>query len=511
VRYTAYLRQRYRAILAYSGLIGLVAGLLILSPLGLLPTYRQELPVAWGFLLPGLLLSLPGLFLWRRLRPRTAISLSTQEGTVIVLLSWIAAIVMGAVPFLAIGKLNVLQALFESTSGWTTTGLSVLDVERASPLILFYRSVLQFAGGAGLAILMLSAMAGPVGPGLSIAEGRSEQLLPHVRQSAKLVLSLYAGYAVIGVVALAVAGMSWFDAINHAFTALSTGGFSTHTASIAYWQSPAVEGVIMGLMLLGTTNFLTAYTLLKRKFRAVSHNSEIRLTALLVALGSAVIFLDASQGLYGTLGQRLRVATFNTISALSTTGFATVDYWPWTGLGWLVLLVLMLVGGATGSTSGGIKQYRIYALYRGLLWEFRRRLLPRHAVTEPDVWRGEQRSFIDDSHLREIALFVLLYASTLVAGVAILTAHGYPLQDSLFEYTSALSTVGVSVGITAADAPPGVLWAEMAAMVLGRLEFFAIAIGVIRLAGDVPLLIRARLADHTPASRGDHSPTQSPP
>ena len=496
MRHTEFLRQRYRAIVAYSGLICLIAGLLILSPLVLLPAYQQQASVAWGFLLPGLLLSLPGFFLWRRLRPRTAVSLSTQEGKVIVLLCWIAAISIGAVPFLAVSRLGLLQALFESTSGWTTAGLSVIDVEHASPLILFYRSVLQLAGGAGLAILMLSALGGPVGPGLSIAEGRTEQLLPHVRQSAKLVLSLYASYVVLGTLGLAVAGMSWFDAVNHAFTALSTGGFSTRTESIAYWQSPAIEAVIVILMLLGTTNFLTAYTLLKGRFRAVVQNSEIRLTALLVILGSGVVFFGGTAGWGGALGQRLRVAIFNTVSALSTTGFATADYRPWTGLGWLVLMLLMLIGGATGSTAGGVKQYRIYVLYRGLVWEFRRRLLPRHAVTEPDVWKGDLRLFIDDRHLREVALFVLLYVSTLIAGVAVLTAHGYPLPDSIFEYTSALSTVGVSVGITAANAPPGVLWAEMAAMILGRLEFFAIVIGLVSLMRDMPPLARSWFADN---------------
>ncbi|MGC9334738.1 MAG: TrkH family potassium uptake protein, partial [Anaerolineae bacterium] len=488
---------------------------LILSPLCLLVVYSQEISTAWGFLLPGLLLALPGVFLWRALRPRAAMSLSAQEGAVIVLLSWLAAIVVGAIPFLVIGKLNGLQALFESTSGWTTAGLSVIEVELASPLILFYRSVLQLAGGAGLAIVMLSAMGGPVGPGLSVAEGRSEQLLPHVRQSAKLVLSLYTVYVVIGVLALAAAGMSWFDALNHAFTALSTGGFSTHAESIAYWQSPSVEAVIVALMLLGTTNFLTAYTLFKGRFRVAARNSEIRFTGLLVFLASVLLFLWVGQGVYGTLGQRLRVAVFNAVSTLSTTGFATVDYRSWVGLGWLIVVVLMLVGGGTGSTAGGIKQYRIYVLYRGLIWEFRRRLLPRHAVTEPDVWKGGQRSFIEDSHLREVALFVFLYFLMLLLGVGILTAHGYPVQDSLFEYTSALSTVGNSVGITAPDAPAGVLWAEIVAMFLGRLEFFAIAIGLIRIVGDMPTLIKSRLGARTATAsksqnrnEGCHGPAQ---
>jgi trk system potassium uptake protein TrkH len=493
VRYVEFLCQRYKAILGYTGLLCLIAGLLILSPLVLLVFYPQAAPLAWAFLLPGLLLAVPGLFLWRWLTPRPAISLTMQEGAVIVVLTWLLAILVGSIPFAAANRLSFTHAIFESTSGWTTAGLSVLDVSQASPVILFYRSMIQLAGGAGLAIIMLSALAGPVGPGLSIAEGRTEQLLPHVQRSARLVLTMYTGYVAAGILALRAAGMSWFDAVNHAFAALSTGGFSTRVESIAYWQNPAVEIVIVVLMLLGTLNFLTAYTLLRRKFRAVARNSEVRLTGLLILLGVVMLLFGVTGGLYPNWGTRVRVAIFNTVSALSTTGFSTVDYTQWDGLGWLVLILFMLIGGGTGSTAGGIKQYRIYVLYKGLIWEFRRRLLPRRAVTEPDVWRAEQRVFISDSQLRQIAMFVFLYLAVFFVGSGIIAAFGYPLQDSLFEFASALSTVGISVGITAADAPTGVLWVETVAMFLGRLEFFTIVVGLARLFGDLPIILRSGL------------------
>jgi len=321
------------------------------------------------------------------------------------------------------------------------------------------------------------------------------QDLPHVQRSVKLVLTLYLSYVVIGWLALWLAGMNWFDALNHAFAALSTGGFSTRTESIGYWDSPLIEAVTIPLMLVGTLNFLTAYTLLQGKFKAVWRNGELRLSALLIPLSSLILLSWVTVGLYPSLQKAGRVAVFETVTALSTTGFSTVGYGNWNALGWLVLIGLMLVGGGAGSTAGGIKQYRVYALYRGLLWELKGLLLPQQAVTEPDIWHGEQRQFLSDRRLRQTGLFVFLYLLTFGLGSGIIAAHGYSLPESLFEFGSALGTVGLSVGVTAATAPPGVLWTEIAGMMLGRLEFFTIFIGLARIVTDTPALLAAVTKD----------------
>ncbi len=480
-----WLRQKYRAIFGYTGLICAITGITILCPLIALIPYPQEMNQAWGFLIPGLFLTVVGWLLWYQTKPASVSSLTVQDGTIIVVLSWITAIALGTIPFLSISGLNLTQAVFESTSGWTTTGLSVIDVTQASHLILLYRSTIQLVGGAGFAILALSAMIAPIGVGIATAEGRSEQLVPNVRRSAKLVLNIYTGYVAVGIVALRLAGMNWFDAVNHGFAALSTGGFSTHAASVGYWDSLAIEAVTIVLMLLGTLNFLTSYLLLTGKFTAVIRNSEVKLQAVVVPLGITILLLGETNKLDFTFNKALRVVVFETITALSTSGFSTVSYTNWSSMGWLVLIVLMLIGGGTGATAGGIKQFRIYALYRGVIWEIRRRLLPKDAVTEPDVWQGETRHFLSDRQLRQISMFVWLYLGIYIAGSGIITAYGYSLPESLFEYASALSTVGLSVGVTAANAPIGVLWTEIAGMFLGRLEFFPVFVGLIRMYQDI--------------------------
>lgn len=483
VRQARYLRQRYRVILADTGLILALCGGLMLTPLVVLLFRPAERAQAWAFLLPALTMGALGLALWRLLRQKHQPVLTVQEGGVILLLSWVVVCLFSAWPFAGALGLNFTQALFESVSGWTTTGLSVVDVTGAGHMILLWRSIMQLAGGAGLAIIMLSAITGPTGPALSTAEGR-EQLVPHVRQSAKLVVKIYSGYMVLGAVALRLAGVQWFDAINHAFAAISTGGFSTRADSIGYWNSTAVEAVTIPLMVLGNLNYITAWLLLRGRFRAAGRSGEIRLAAVLTLVCAVLLLFVTCRTLYPSFGTGIRVAVFQTVTALTTTGFSTVGFGDWNAFGWVILILLMLIGGGTCSTAGGIKQYRIYLMWKSLVWELRRALLPRTAVVENAVWHGERRVFVTNARLRQIGTFVFLYLLTLAVGTAILAGHGYGLKESLFEYASAVGTVGLSVGITSPTAPAGVLWAEIVGMLLGRLEFIVILAALATLARD---------------------------
>lgn len=453
-------------------IVALCAGLM-LTPLLALIVWPEESHEAWSFVLPGILVGALGLAAWRLLRLKGTVVLSLQEGGVIVVLSWLIVCLLSACPLMSAAGLNGTQAVFEAVSGWTTTGLSVVDVTRASHVVLLWRGIMQLGGGAGLAIIMLSAITGPTGPALSMAEGR-EQLVPHVRQSAKLVMMIYGGYACVGCISYYFAGMSWFDALNHSFAAVSTGGFSTRPESIGYWNSVAVEAVTIPLMILGSLSFITAWLLLRGKLRIAARNGEVRLSAVLIPLCALSLFLLTTRELYPTLAKGARVAIFETVSALTTTGFSTVGYGNWNSFGWLILIVLMLIGGGTCSTAGGIKQFRVYLLIKSIGWELRRSLLPRAAVVENPVWEADRKVFVTDEALRRIGTFVGLYLLVFAIGTGILTAYGFGLKESLFEFASSVGTVGLSVGITAPTAPPGVLWAETMGMFLGRLEFLVV-------------------------------------
>jgi trk system potassium uptake protein TrkH len=484
LREKEYLRQRYVAILSSTGIILLLSGVVMLSPLLLLLAYPRETVLAPAFVIPAGCLGLIGLILRRTFRYPPSITLSIQEGGVIVLISWVVVILFSAWPFMWVLRLDFSKAVFESVSGWTTTGLSVVDVRSASQIILVWRSVMQLAGGAGLAIIMMSAIVGPSGMGISSAEGRSDQLVPHVRQSARLVLIIYTCYAAVGTLAYWMAGMSLLDAVNHSFAAVSTGGFSTRVESIGHWDSAAIEAVTLPLMLLGNLSFVTAWFLWRGQLRFVTRDGEVRLLAMLIPISAAFAFIFTCRGLYPQLGKSLRVAIFETATAITTTGFSTVSYERWNAFGMFLLILLMLIGGGTCSTAGGIKQFRIYMLWKLLIWEFRRPFLPSTAMVEQPVWEGNRRVFIKDTRVRQMAVFVFLYLATFAAGSLALSAYGYPIRDSLFEFASALGTVGLSVGVTSSHMPNGGLWVEIAAMFLGRLEFFVVIVSTLKLGRD---------------------------
>lgn len=492
LRERQYLASRYAAIFSSVGVLCLICAMVMLVPLTTVLIYPHELVHIWAFMIPSLGLAFLGSVLWLFFHSASRSNLTVQEGGVIVLFGWLMVVVFSSVPFILILHIPFSRAFFESMSGWTTTGLSVIDVTSAGQMILFWRSLTQLCGGAGLAIIMVSAIAGPTELGISSAEGRSEQLVPHVKQSARLVLLIYSGYAIAGTVAYRLAGMSSFDAINHAFAAVSTGGFSTRVESIGYWDSVAVEAVTFPLMLLGNLSFITAWFFLRGKIRTASRNGEIRLLAFVVPISVASLFLLTSQALYPQIGKSFRVALFETVTAITTTGFSTVGYGNWNSFGVFLLIVLMLIGGGTLSTAGGIKQFRIYLMTKFLFWDLKRFFLPKSSIQNRSIFEGQRRVFVDDVRAREVAVFVFLYLSTYALVVLILCANGFNLRDSLFESASALGTVGLSLGVTSATMPDVALWTEIIAMFLGRLEFTVVIVSIVKVVSELGLMAKRR-------------------
>ena len=492
--YIDLLKRRYRVVSWNLGTLFMGFSLILLFPLIFLIFYPEESSNAYYFVEAAAISFLLGYFLRSVSGLEKSEVVMIQEGAVIVLFSWIGVIILSALPFVFAKILNFTQAVFESTSGWTTTGLTVVDVTKISKLFLVWRSVMQYIGGAGFAIIMVGSIIGPGGFGLYSAEGRTDNIIPNIRQSANMIMVMYLTYAAAGTLAYILVGMPPFDAFNHSLTALATGGFSTRTGSIGEYNSVPIETVTIVLMFLGTTGFGIHYTLWKGNFKAFVKNGEPWLMLSTVAISTVVIAKDGIGLVFKDGAQAFRESIFQTVSALTGTGFSTVDFtkgsWPIFSTGMFFLTVLMILGGMMDSTSGGLKQYRLYVTLRVILDAVVKFISPRNAVRKIVVWKGDKAKVVDSETIREILLVFSLYFTTYTIGVLILTAYGFNLQDSMFEFASALSGVGLSCGVTSPDLPKGVLWTLTVGMFLGRLEFLVVIYSISKLLRDILNLSR---------------------
>jgi trk system potassium uptake protein TrkH len=476
VRHTETLAASYRALGRVLGFMLLLLGAVHLVPLALLLVFPSESAAASSFALPAAGAFAAGGLLVAAFRRADPSVLTLRYGVLVTFLAWTFACLLSSVPF-ALQGMSFRLALFESVSGWSTTGLTVVDVEAVGPLLLFWRSLLQLLGGAGLVLVMASALVGPWATGLYQAEGHGEPLLPHMGRTARTILGIYLGYAVLGIGAFVVAGMPFFDAVNHGMTSLATGGFSTKSGSIGEFDSAAIEGVAVVLMFLGQLNFMVHFLVLRGKWGPALRHGELRVFFGALLVGLPLLYFGAASFLWGdALG--LRRVVFEGVSALTGTGFSIAPDHEWNSAGAAVLVAFMLIGGGINSTAGAIKQHRVYLVVKSVLWQIRQFFLPRSAVHRHQIWRGEERIVLDDEHLRGVATYVVLYLLVWTAGSLVIMLHGYSMQEALFEFASALGGVGLTVGVTGPGAPPGILWTEIAGMFLGRLEFFVVILGI---------------------------------
>ena len=462
------------------GKLMVMIGLLVIAPMVILPFYSQDIGYAVYFLLPGLLSILAGGLVCAFGKRETYFSSDRQKAQQhsnnTVLFTWFWGVAVGAMPFFLSGQLKLVQAIFESVSGWTTTGLSVMDVTRTSHIFLFYRSFMQYCGGLGFVLMMVMLVSGKRSMDLFNAEGHPDKLMPNLKQTAQTIFEMYIIFLIVGTAAYVICGMPLFDSLCHAMCSLSTGGFSTKLNSIGEYRSLPIEIVTIVLMLIGTTNFAVLLLLLRGKWRQAFQVSEVRFLFLLLLIFVPVMALSLS-GSMG-FGAGLRHALFNAASALSTTGYATMSYENWPSFTIGLMILLMLIGGGIGSTAGGLKLTRVYLILRMIGLNVKRKLLSQRCVDAPTYVKAQGRTKIDGELCSDTVGFVGCYLLLFLAGALLLTlTAGCGLETAMFEFASALGTVGLSIGLTGPMTNNATLIVEMIGMILGRLEIFIVLTG----------------------------------
>jgi len=445
--------------------------------------------------LASLLTLLVGIILMLITRNHTK-QINKREGYLIVTLGWLLMTLSGMLPYLFTNVFSdFFSAFFETMSGYTTTGSSVLaDIESVPKGVLFWRSTTHWIGGMGIIVLAIAILPllGIGGMQLFTAEApgpSSDKLHPRITDTAKRLWFIYVGYTLIETILLWIAGMSFFDAINHAMSTVSTGGFSTKNASIAHWNAqPIIQYIIIIFMFLAGVNFVMSYFAFTAKFKKIIRDEEFRFFSIMILSASIVVgfilyyTVDITQSsfdhpiVFGEVESVFRHAFFQVIAVVTTTGFVTADFTVWSSFLTIVFFGLMFMGGSAGSTSGGVKGVRHYLMIKSGLLEFKRALHP-NAVLQVRY----NQSVVQENIIHNLYGFFILYMLSFIIGSLGFGLLGLDFMSAIGVSASSLGNVGPALGefgpsssfYNMSDAAK--LWASFL-MLIGRLELFTVLI-----------------------------------
>jgi len=406
-----------------------------------------------------------------------------REGMAIVFFGWAAMGLFGALPFyLGSEGLAFTDALFESVSGFTTTGASIFThIEQQSKGILFWRSFIQWLGGMGIIVLSLAVLPFLKVGGMQLYKAEvpspvPDKLKPRIQETAMTLWKVYILFSFVQVLLLMLGGMTIYDAVCHAFTTMPTGGFSTKNASIAHYNSAYLDTVFILFMFMAGINFSLHYQMLKGRPLAIWRDAEGRFFILFALLLVLVVSWDIFGKVYHSVGEAVRFGAFQVLSILTTTGFATADYETWPAMSQLILLLCMFVGASAGSTGGGIKCLRIMLLFKYCTRELFSLVHPR-SITHIKM-NGKT---IPEEIVRSVLGFLGLYIGLYVVCAILLAGIGVDFVTALTAVAACIGNIGPGFGMVGpaenyAAIPVLGKWLLIWCMLLGRLEIYTVII-----------------------------------
>jgi trk system potassium uptake protein TrkH len=402
-----------------------------------------------------------------------------RHAMIVAALAWIIVPLYSTIPIFFIEKMPFIDCMFECVSGWSGTGLTmVIREDLLSHSIQFWRSLMQWIGGVGVIVLMISILARPGTGAYSLykSEGRVEKIHPSIVSTVKTMWKIFFIYTILGVFLLWLCRMPLWDAINHAMTGIATGGFSVVDNSIGTYDSPLIDYALIPIMIAGAVSFVVHYRMIRVNYKIFFTDPQNR--AFFLIAGIAIAFITyLNLKTYAALPTSFRFSSFQFISALTCTGFQTANVQAWSESSKLLLSLAMIIGGAAGSTVGGIKLIRIILLYKGVVWKFKKVSLSPTAVISCKL--GSKSLSLDEANeeVAEAGLISFLWLFFLLMGVLVLLQTippQYTLGDAILEVASAQGNVGLSTGITGPWMGALSKVTLMFNMWIGRLEIFPV-------------------------------------
>jgi trk system potassium uptake protein len=440
--------------------------------------YSEELS---PFLITALITSLTGgILLPAGFKLHRDLSINRKDAYFTVTFSWFIISLAGCLPYLFSGAIpSFTNAFFESVSGFTTTGSSILtDIEALPKSVLFWRSLTHWIGGIGIIVLVILVM-----PTLQIGgyqlftleSSLQEKIQPKIRSVGNRLLYIYLGLTVAETILLLAGKMSLFESVCHSFGTVATGGFSPKNTSIGGY-SPYIQYVVMIFMVLAGTNFVIHYYLLKRDIRKVRQNEEVRLYYLIIFILGAVIAAALFFSMGKPLEEAVRESYFQVISIVTCTGFATADYMLWPQFAWVLIFFSMFLGGSTGSTAGGIKMARHVVLLKNITRTFRQ-LVSRNAILPMKL----NRNHISDENNNSILTFILVYLMIFLTGSILIMVTGVEMAEACSSVATCMAGIGPGIGSVGpagnfAGLPEAGKMILPFFMILGRLEIYTLLV-----------------------------------
>ncbi len=453
----------------------LVEGILLLLPMLVAVIYRED---SWSsFAIVSAALIVLGGIGYRR-QPADQ-NIYTKDGLIIVGLAWVMWSLCGAIPFVISGAIpNYIDAVFETASGFTTTGSSILTEIQSLPRgVLFWRSFTHWIGGMGVLVFVMAIL--PLAKERNMYIMKAEvpgptvgKLVPKTNETAMILYALYIGLTVLEAILLMFGGMSFYNAVCHSMATAGTGGFSTLNASIGGFNSPYIEWVCTVFMILFGVNFNLYYLLFLRRFKPVMKNDELRVYLCIILIATGIIAVNINS-VVGNFGTSVRHAGFTVASIISTTGFVSTDYLNWPLFSQHLLFILMFFGACAGSTGGGLKTIRLILIWKIMKRDLRKIARPR-LVSSIRV----DDSVVDEETIRGIYTYLMVFVVILAASTAVVALDGYDFATTFSGVVTCINNVGPGMGVL--NGPSGNFfefsWLSKIVltidMLIGRLEIF---------------------------------------
>ena len=459
------------------GILLMINGMLMLTAIPFAFYHSEE---SWkGILLSSLINSLVGFFLYYKTKNTKNKDLKRRDGYLIVTSSWVCMCLFGMLPYIFTNQIpNVSNAFFETVSGYTTTGATILDdIESLDYSILYWRSLTQWIGGMGIIVLAVAILPflGIGGMQLFVAEApvfSLDKLQPRIKETAQRLWLIYISFTILLFFIFWAEGMNLFEAINHAMTTFATGGFSTKNASIGYFESPLIQYTVILFMFISATNFTLTYFALKLDFGKLYRNEEFRIYFSFIIILTFMVFgtLMLIDSTYPEA--TFRDSLFNIVSIVTTTGFTTADFTGWTEFITILFFILMFFGASAGSTSGGIKIVRHVVLLKNSYIEIKKQLHQSGVFT----LKFNNRK-VPNEVVSNILAFTMLYVVIFSFGSIIMSLMGIDFMTAIGSVAATLGNVGPGIGevgpsSTYNSMPEAGKWFLSLLMFIGRLELF---------------------------------------